>query len=334
MSWRADTCVYVDTAAFGDASQGRRDGVGLHREHRPHPIACGCAFNHALHCVPNTETILLLLFPRLFPCPLISPISQSFKSSREIFTHPFLSCTRAHQSRTARTARRSRSWEFCIACAQLPSSFSLGDLANQATPPSCPNLRRTATVHCQPQWEYGTSSASSFCLIPAAGRVLLTSTPPLELRTAPLRRQSIFLLGSVLCTRVHPSDRTLDTPRRPIRHVVLPGTAVPRQQLRRAPAATTIWRASATGISATTAVWRPVSLHWDEAARADADEPDHHSRVTDTSSRRARNRRTTTTTMADSNTASRRPRRSSMATTRWVEGTRRRGAEPGADMHA
>jgi hypothetical protein len=54
---------------------------------------------------------------------------------------------------------------------------------------------------------------------------------------------------------------------------------------------------------------------------------DHHSKVMDTSPRTARNHRTTTTTMEDSSMVSRRLRHSNMATTRYVEGTQRLGAE-------
>jgi hypothetical protein len=110
--------------------------------------------SYALHhaCVPCRKHTFSILFP--LSCMPLDPLNFLFlyKYPREIFTHPSVPALSAPKQNGEDGKTGPDPSSLCIACAQLPSSFSLGDLANQATPPSRPKLRRTATIHCQPQW--------------------------------------------------------------------------------------------------------------------------------------------------------------------------------------
>lgn len=71
--------------------------------------------------------------------PISRPPSTRGRSSHIL---PFLHLQ--HLNRTARTANRDQILELLHRLRSVAVIFQPGDLANQATPPSCPNLRRTA----------------------------------------------------------------------------------------------------------------------------------------------------------------------------------------------
>jgi hypothetical protein len=113
----------------------------------------------------RAERRRLSFYPRCRACPLISRFPDFlflWEHPREIFTHPALSCTHSTKREGQRRHDGSRSLKSCVACARLRSSFSLGGiLSDQATPPSCPNLRRSVPVeHCVSRREY--DAATSF----------------------------------------------------------------------------------------------------------------------------------------------------------------------------